>query len=182
MRTTVPQGKAAIEPDVPDVDEQAEREPVLGEVLGLIREMRCAALAGVVRQDVSMGQLHVLWLLEHHGPTTMTRLAEHVGVSLPAATGLIDRMEERALIERVGDPNDRRRVLVKPGPAGRLALEQTEGLRRDRLRGILRRLDERQLRRVGLAVRDLREAVVTDTGTTPAVTGSHRHYFTDDPA
>lgn len=179
MRTTVPRAGAATESGGPAMDEGAEREPVLAEVLGLIREMRCAALAGVMRQDVSMGQLHVLWLLEHHGQISMTRLAEHLDVSLPAATGLIDRMEERALIERIGDPDDRRRVLIRPGPAGRLALEQTEGLRRDRLRRILRRLDERQLRRVGLAVRDLREAVVTDTGAGP---GSHRHYFTDDPA
>jgi DNA-binding MarR family transcriptional regulator len=160
-------------------------EPVLGEVLGLLREMRCAALAGLMRQEVSMGQLHVLWLLEHHGVTSMTRLAEHLGVSLPAATGLIDRMEERGFIERAGDPEDRRRVLVRPGPAGRLALEQTEGLRRERLRRILGRLGDRQLRRVGLAVRDLRESVTAESGTgpgRPAGPGAHHHYFTDDPA
>jgi len=157
-------------------------EATLVELTGLVREMRCAALAGLMRQDVSMGQLHVLWLMEHHGPIPMTRLAEHLGVSLPAATGLVDRMEERGLIERVGDPQDRRRVLVRPGPGGRLALEETEGLRRDRLGRILRRLDDRQLRRVELAIHDLREAVGAELGAGPVGSGSHRHYFTDDVA
>lgn len=127
-----------------------------------------------------MGQLHVLWLLDHRGPTTMTHLAELLDVSLPAATGLIDRMEDRGLVERTGDPDDRRRVLVRPGPAGRLALEQTEGLRRDRLRRILRRLDERQLRRAGQAIRDLRSAASAELGSGSENAPTHRHFFTDD--
>lgn len=178
----LPRTGSAPPPTVETIVDPAEREPVLGEVIGLIREMRCAALAGLMRQDVSMGQLHVLWLLEHHGPISMTRLAERLGVSLPAATGLIDRMGERGLIERVDDRADRRKVLVQPGPAGRLALEQTEGLRRDRLRRILQRLDDHEVRRVGRAVRDLRRAVSDELGRGPAGGGSHRHYFTDDPA
>jgi DNA-binding MarR family transcriptional regulator len=159
----------------PDVD------TTLAELLGLIREMRCAALAGLMRQEVSMGQLHVLWLLEHHGPTPMTRLAGLLDVSLPAATGLIDRMEDRGLVERLRDPDDRRKVVIQPGPGGRIALEQTEGLRRDRLRRILGRLDARQVRRAGAAVRDLREAVTADLGADSHGPGPrHHHYFTDD--
>ncbi len=161
----------------------AELEAAVGELLDLIREMRCAAMAGLMRQEVSMGQLHVLWLLEHHGPTAMTRLAERLGVSLPAATGLMDRMEERGLIERLRDDDDRRKVVVRPGPAGRLALEQTEGLRRDRLRRILSRLDDRRLRRARQAVRDVREAAIAEVGPIGGRTPrAHRHYFTDDPA
>lgn len=138
-------------------------------------------MAGLMRQEVSIGQIHVLWLLEHHGATPMTRLAGLLGVSLPAATGLIDRMAERGLVERAPDPLDRRKVVIRPGPAGRLALEQTEGLRRDRLRGILGRLDGRQLRRAALAVRDVREAMVAETGLDAAAPDhGHRHYFTDD--
>jgi DNA-binding MarR family transcriptional regulator len=161
------------------------RDATLAELLGLIREMRCAAMAGLMRQDVSMGQLHVLWLLEHHGPTPMTRLAGLLDVSLPAATGLIDRMAERGLVERTEDPLDRRKVVVRPGPAGRRALEQTEGLRRDRLQRILRRLDDRSLRRAALAVRDIRRAVLAEAASDTSVggpgPGPHRHYFTDDP-
>ncbi len=178
----LPRSQPAALPRNSDVDTPADREPVLRNFSGLMREMRCAALAGLMRQDVSMGQLHVLWLLEHHGPISMTRLSEHLGVSLPAATGLIDRMEERGLVERVDDPGDRRKVLVQPGPGGRLALEQTEGLKRDRLRRILRRLDDRELRRVGRAVRDLRRAVAAELGAGDGDDRPHRHYFTDDPA
>jgi DNA-binding MarR family transcriptional regulator len=179
---------------------------MIGELLVLVREMRCASMAGLMRQEVSMGQLHVLWLLEHHGTTSMSALADLLGISVSTATGLIDRMEERGLIERIRDLDDRRRVFVRPAAAGRLALEQTEGLRHDRLRAILSRLDERQLRRARLALRDVRAAMtgVADGGDGLAVGGdgfavgvaagagaeaaaraaghgSHRHYFTDEP-
>jgi DNA-binding MarR family transcriptional regulator len=140
-------------------------------------------MAGLMRQEVSIGQLHVLWLLEHHGELSMTHLAELLGVSLSTATGLMDRMEERSLIERVRVPDDRRRVFVRPGPAGRLALEQTEGLRRERLRAILARLESRQLRRVARAARDIRSAVgeggLAGLAGSPAA-AAHRHFFTDD--
>jgi DNA-binding MarR family transcriptional regulator len=155
-------------------------DATLAEVLGLAREMRCAAMAGLMRQDVSIGQLHVLWLLEHHGELSMTRLAELLGVSLSTATGLMDRMEERSLIERVRVPDDRRRVFVRPGPAGRLALEQTEGLRRERLRAILARLESRQLRRVARAARDVRSAVGEGGLAGSPDAAAHRHFFTDD--
>lgn len=148
---------------------------ILTELLGSIREMRCGSMAGPIRQGMSMAQLHVLWLLEHHGEISMTKLAELLDVSLSNATGLMDRMEERGLIERVRIPDDRRRVFVRPSAAGLLALEETEGVKRDRMRHVLARLDDRQLRRALHAFRDFRHALVTEFGGE----GAHRHYFSD---
>lgn len=150
-------------------------DSILTELLGSIREMRCGSMAGAIRQGMSMAQLHVLWLLEHHGEISMTKLAELLDVSLSNATGLMDRMEERGLIERVRVPDDRRRVFVRPSAAGRVALEETEGVKRDRMRRVLMRLDERQLRRALHAFRDFRGALVTEFGGQ----GAHRHYFSD---
>ena len=59
---------------------------------------------------VSMTHLHILSMLDHHGELPMSRLADLLDVSLSNATGLIDRMEERGLVERVRDPDDRRVV------------------------------------------------------------------------
>lgn len=48
-----------------------------------------------------------------HGPFTAGSLAEWTGLTPGAVTGLIDRLVEAAAVERVSDPQDRRKVLVR---------------------------------------------------------------------
>ena len=88
-----------------------------------------------------MTQIHVMWLLQHHGEMSMGRLAELLDVSVSNATGLIDRMEERGLIERVRVPDDRRVVLVRSPEGGQTVLERPETCKRGPHPAILARLD-----------------------------------------
>jgi DNA-binding MarR family transcriptional regulator len=148
-------------------------DAILTELGGAIRELRCASAQSAVKTGASMAQMHVLWLLQHHGAMPMSRLAELLDVSLSNATGLVDRMAERGFVERDRTPDDRRLVLVRPGEAGRLALEENEGLRRERLRSVLGRMNERQLARALETFRDFRIAVQAELGTS----GPHRHHF-----
>src|SRR5215213_2818056 len=82
-----------------DGSAEATVEAILTEVGGWVGELRCASMGRMVQSQVSMSQLHVLWLLQHQGAMTMSRVAELLGVSLSNATGIIDRMEANALIE-----------------------------------------------------------------------------------
>src|SRR6185503_7488145 len=127
-----------------DVAAQATVEAILTEVGGWVGELRCASMARLVQGQVSMGQLHVLWLLQHQGAMPMSRLADLLGVSLSNATGIIDRMDEKGLIERVRVPDDRRLVLVQPAEAGVQALSQTESTKREAMRAVVRRLSPRE--------------------------------------
>lgn len=156
-------------------DESAEAtvEAILTEVGGWVGELRCHSMGQLVQSHVSMGQLHVLWLLQHHGAMPMSRVAELIGVSLSNATGIIDRMEEHRLVERVRVPNDRRLVLVQPAPAGLQALSETETHRRDRLRSVLSRLSPTERPIVLAALRSLRRALSAEAGRTAV----HRHHF-----
>ncbi|MCI0347333.1 MAG: MarR family transcriptional regulator [Chloroflexi bacterium] len=156
-------------------NDAAAIDAILTELGGAIRELRCASVQGPGRTGVSMAQMHILWLLQHHGAMPMSRLADLLDVSLSNATGLVDRMAERGLVERVGVPNDRRLVLVRPATAGREALEANEGLRRERLRAVLSRMNDRQLERALSTFRDFRIAVQAELGTS----GPHRHHFDD---
>jgi DNA-binding MarR family transcriptional regulator len=122
-----------------------------------------------------MGQLHVLWLLQHHGSMPMSRLAELVGASLSNATGIIDRMEEHGLVERVRVPNDRRLVLVEPAAAGLRALSETETHRRDRLRSVLTHLSATERPIVLAALRSLRRALSAEVESAAV----HQHHFAD---
>jgi len=65
-----------------------------------------------------MAHLQTLWILQESGPMPMTHLADVLGVALPNATGIVDRMEQRGLVERVRDDADRRVVTVRPTQAG----------------------------------------------------------------
>ena len=57
-------------------------------------------------------------MLDTEGPTSMGRLAEALDISVASMTGIVDRMEERGLVERRHEGKDRRVVLVLPDRRG----------------------------------------------------------------
>ena len=61
--------------------------------------------------QVSPGHIQVLIALTR-GPRSVGQLAEELEVSPPAATQLVDRLEEHGMVERHHDTADRRVVLV----------------------------------------------------------------------
>lgn len=153
----------------------ADVESILTEVSGWVADLRCASMSHLVQGHVSLSQMHVLWLLQHHGAMSMGRLAELLDVSMSNATGLIDRMDEHGLIERVRVPDDRRVVLVKPAEAGLQALSQTETSKRERMRSVLGRLPASERPIVLSALRSLRRALSAEAETAPV----HQHHFAD---
>jgi len=134
---------------------------ILADLRAAMGELKCIGSERLVRLGISMSQLHVMHMLDRHGELPMSRLAEMLDVSLSAATGLVDRVEERAFVERIRVPSDRRIVLVRITPAGRQLLDDVEVLREGILQRVLDELDEAQLAGVATAVADLRIAVVS---------------------
>lgn len=135
-------------------------------------ELKCLSSERLLRQGISMAQLHVLHLVESHGEMAMSRLADMLDVSLSNATGLIDRVEERGFVERIRVPADRRVVMVRLTPAGVQMLDEIETVREQILRRVLDQLDPIQLAGVASAMVDLRNAVAA-TSTGP---GSEAHH------
>src|SRR3954453_19900734 len=89
----------------------ATLDGIVAGVHDMIAGFRCAGTGRLVKAGVSMTHMHVMWLLQHHGELSMSRLAELLDVSFSNATGIVDRMEERGLGERLRVPDDRRIVL-----------------------------------------------------------------------
>jgi DNA-binding MarR family transcriptional regulator len=147
-----------------DLDDDSPLRQIVAGVHDMIAGFRCAGTGRLVRSGVSMTQMHVMWLLEHHGALPMSRLADLLDVSFSNATGIVDRMEERGLVERVRVPDDRRVVLVRITAKGIGTLEEIEALKQDRLQSILSHLDETQLSRLAAAIDDLRGAVTSEFG------------------
>ena len=61
---------------------------------------------------LSLVHLHVLTVLEADGSVPMRALAEALDVSQASATGIVDRMEQRGLVVRQRDDDDRRVIRV----------------------------------------------------------------------
>jgi DNA-binding MarR family transcriptional regulator len=173
---SIPDRKAPADTTYPTKEGAAEAtvDEILTEVGAWVGELRCASMGRLVQSQVSMSQLHVLWLLQHQGAMTMSRIAELLGVSLSNASGIIDRMEANQLIERVRIPDDRRVVLVQPAAAGRKALSETESTKREAMRAVMRRLSPAERPVVLAALRSLRRALSAEVETAAT---THRHHF-----
>ena len=153
----------------------ASVDAILTEVSGWVGELRCASMGRLVQGQVSLSHMHVLWVLQHQGAMSMSKLAEFMDVSVSNATGIIDRMEEKGLIERERVPDDRRVVLVRPGPAGIRALAESETTKRERLRAVLGHLSPPERTVVLSAFRSLRRALSAEVDNEPV----HHHHFAD---
>ncbi len=139
-------------------------ERIAAGIHDMIAGFRCAGTGRLVKAGVSMTHMHVMWLLQHHGDLPMSRMAELLDVSLSNATGIVDRMAERGLVERVRVPDDRRVVLVRIAANGLAALDEMEAVKQDRLEAILSHLDAAQLERLATSLEDVRGAVLAEFG------------------
>ncbi len=152
-------------PASPIPDRTATRELIDGIIAQFgssMRHVRCTSAERLVRQGVSMTHLHVLWQLQEHGELGMSRVADLIGVSMSNATGLIDRMEERGLVERVRLTDDRRAVHVRPTAHGLDILREMEVERSDLVAAVLGRLDDEQLARLARSISDIRDALLAE--------------------
>jgi DNA-binding MarR family transcriptional regulator len=90
--------------------------------------------------ELSLGALAVMVTLERHGPCRLTELAQREGVTQPAMTQLVSRLQAEGLVARETDPSDGRVVQVSITDAGRTALARRRAARNERLADLLDRL------------------------------------------
>ncbi|HUQ78321.1 MAG TPA: MarR family transcriptional regulator [Patescibacteria group bacterium] len=175
MRTIQPAPPDAASSGAPSLASGSTVDRIILELQDMISGLRCSGTGKLVKLGISMTHLHILWLLDHHGDLPMSHLADLLDVSLSNATGLVDRMVERGIVERVRVPGDRRVVLVRVAAEGVRVRDEVEAMRQDRLRAVLGRLELTQLERVLAATIDLRQAAAEEIGTDHLVAHAHRH-------
>jgi DNA-binding MarR family transcriptional regulator len=151
---------------LPLSDRQTAIDDVLAELTVWTPRERQDAFRAWVRGSLSLVHLHVLTILEG-GPLPMSRLAESLDVSDASATGIVDRMEDRKLVERRSDQVDRRVVVVHATRRGSRVFDALAKERRARLKPILTQMTDEEIASflVGLrAMRRIRLATAESSG------------------
>ena len=101
-----------------DAEETLRDQRLLPLLEHLARVGRRAAEASMSPGGLRPRHLMALQLLNEDGPTTQQGLTEALRLDPSNVVGLLNDLEERALVTRRRDPSDRRRHIVEISPRG----------------------------------------------------------------
>jgi DNA-binding MarR family transcriptional regulator len=137
----------------------AEMAAGLERLLALIRWLSPPGL--------SLTTAATLATLERSGPCRLTALAATEGVTQPAMTQLVGRLEESGLAIRSSDPADGRAVVVQITDAGRELLARRRAVRAERLSALLSRLSRTDQDALAAALPAISALASADRDTVP---------------
>jgi DNA-binding MarR family transcriptional regulator len=93
------------------------------EVVPMVMRIIRAEMRSHSAPDLSVPQFRSLAFLNRHAGCSLSDLAEHVGLTLPSMSKLVDALVERKLVTRETYAGDRRRVTLALTPRGSAILE-----------------------------------------------------------
>jgi DNA-binding MarR family transcriptional regulator len=98
--------------------------------------------------DLTYAQSQVLFYVADHPDCHMGEVAKAFGVTLPAVTHIVDRLEQKNLLSRVDHPTDRRVYLLDLTRPGRALVEDLQTIRLAAMESVLIRMSLGERRRV----------------------------------
>lgn len=100
----------------------------------------------LLRADLNVAELRILKVLREQGSSPMNRFCAETMLSQPSITGIVDRLEERGLVERVRSKEDRREVLIAITEKGNAAYSKGMDLHRQFVEKALSALEDDEAR------------------------------------
>ncbi|HXH81958.1 MAG TPA: MarR family transcriptional regulator [Candidatus Tectomicrobia bacterium] len=94
--------------------------------------------------ELTYAQSQVLFHVAEHPGCTMGEVAKAYGVTLPAITHIVDRLEQRQLLTRTHHPADRRVYVLDVTPRGQAVARDLLATRLEAMVGVLRRMSARE--------------------------------------
>lgn len=145
------------------------------------RDRRPVALAGAREMAADLERLLSLirWLsppglsltsaatlatLEQSGPWRLTALAAREGVTQPAMTQLVGRLQDAGLVSRGADPDDGRAVQVEITDQGQALIRERRAIRAERLSVLLARLSPAEQDSLAVAMPAIRALAAASRG------------------
>ncbi len=133
----------------------SELRPVL---LRLARELR----KETEQLGITSRQATLLWLVKRRPGLSLAELAAEEGISPPAMSGHVDRLERAGLLERIRSSDDRRRVGLRLTGEGERLMRRVRARRTTWLADRLRTLEPESLESIELALPALLRLVGDD--------------------
>jgi DNA-binding MarR family transcriptional regulator len=150
--------------DIPITDVRHEA------ILNIVHTSNLIAAAGAAffrRYDLTEAQFNALFSLKHKNcDLTQSALSQRLVVTRASVTSVLDKLEEKGLVERVVVPDNRRIYHVRLTPKGRVLIDEIEPSYRETVYGALEALTDkdckaliRSLERVRSSTAALRDGI-----------------------
>jgi DNA-binding MarR family transcriptional regulator len=121
-------------------------------VMGTIRrEMRLHRAA-----DLSIPQFRALYFVLRHPGTSLSQVAEHLGLTLPSVSKMVDGLLERKLLTREIDASNRRKMILNLTEEGNTTLYHSRQATMLYLGDILDNLTEQERQMLTTSMETLR--------------------------
>ncbi|MGB6853341.1 MAG: MarR family winged helix-turn-helix transcriptional regulator [Thermoanaerobaculia bacterium] len=112
----------------------------------VVREiLEIKLLNEVCPNSLTLSQFHLLKLISLNGKHQVGQIADFLGVSPPAATKNIDKLQGLGLVFRRQSKGDRRATLLTSSAKGRRLVEKYENLKAERLAPVLKAFNAEEL-------------------------------------
>jgi DNA-binding MarR family transcriptional regulator len=137
------------------IDSEACAAAIMETVPLVMRTIR-AEMRSRRPSDLSVPQFRALGYVRRHPGTSLSDVAEHLGLTLSSMSTLIDNLVTRELIDRAVNPDNRRRATLNLTPLGRSTLEAAHAHTQARLVQLLAPLSAADRAVIAQAMRILR--------------------------
>jgi len=141
-----------VETTTPDQVAVAILEAIPPSMRAIREQMRSSRAA-----SLSVAQFRLLLFVRRHPGTSLSPVAEHLGVSLPGASQVVQRLVLAGLVTRQQNAEERRRVSCVSPTSGAATLAECDARTRAWLCEHLEGLDGPELDRLAGALHELRE-------------------------
>jgi DNA-binding MarR family transcriptional regulator len=132
----------------------------------IMRAIRALMRAGR-GDDLSLPQYRALGYVGRHPGASLSAVAEHLGLSTPAASRLIDALVEKGLMARAAAPEDRRYLTLHLSPSGDAIHARTRRQALDGLSALLEGLGPAERATLAQALPILRGLFSSESDHTP---------------
>jgi DNA-binding MarR family transcriptional regulator len=124
--------------------------------------MRGIQLEFFVRRGVTQTQFLLMAAIRAYGRCAMGTLARNLHITMPTASGIVDRLVRSGMLRRITLPEDRRRVVVELTARGDAFFRDFESVIRRRWEEVLISLDADELHAFHDVMTKLRERLQTE--------------------
>jgi DNA-binding MarR family transcriptional regulator len=107
------------------------------------------------KYQISVPQLNCLLALYENGPHPPSQIAKLILVKSSTVTGIIDRLEQKGLVERKRSSSDRRVIIIELTEAGRMLAKDAPPPIQQKIMDGLKNLSNAELRKIAASLKVL---------------------------